>query len=92
MGYSDYALHLLCMTTGKPHPAAEKPIIRYPHTIEIHPDWGASQASSLSITNSRLAILLGPDLQGMEVVVWDWRTGGIVFVSGFLSLVVAQGS
>ncbi|KAF9643840.1 hypothetical protein BDM02DRAFT_3191141 [Thelephora ganbajun] len=71
----EYTLHLLSMTSGQPHPAAENPIISYPYSfrpgreIEVH---------SISVTNSRLAILLGPETYGMDMTVWDWRTGRIV--------------
>lgn len=81
---SDYALHLLSMTTCQPHPAAENPIIIYPRTIDLR----AQPEVSLSITNSRLAILVGSGIDGVEVVVWDWKTGMIVLVSKSLPLVV----
>lgn len=82
MGCSDYALHLLTMRSGQPHPAAENPIICYPRMIERGCPFRTPADSSLSITNSRLAICLGPSTRGLEVVVWDWKSGRIVFVSG----------
>ena len=77
MGCSQPALisHLWTMTSGQPHPAAEHPIIN----CEAH-TWVA--ASSVSITNSRLAILVGyPSIEEMGLVVLDWRTGRVLLVS-----------
>ena len=83
MGYSEYALHLWSMTSGQPHPAAENTIISCPRTFETEPE---TDVISVSITNSRLAILVGGLYtgDGVKMVVWDWRTGRILLVSGSL--------
>jgi hypothetical protein len=82
----EYALHLLSMTSGQPHPAAESPIVGYRRKCR---PIGLFGGYSISITDSRLAILVGPPLppNGMDLVVWDWRTGRILFVSESLASV-----
>lgn len=74
-------VHLWTMTTGRPHPAAENPILSLDET-------DMTAVFSTSITNSRLAILVGfpplPNMtnqNGKRMVVWDWRTGRILLVS-----------
>jgi len=89
MRYSEHALHLLSMTSGLPHPAAENPIIihrRKCRPISLFGDY------SISITDSRLAILVGPPLppNGMDIVVWDWRTGCVLLVRESLASVTAS--
>jgi hypothetical protein len=80
MSHSEFALHLWSMTSGHPHPDAENPIISYSRIREATT---SVEVNSISITNSRLAILVGhPNpMKGVEVVVWDWRTGRILLVS-----------
>jgi hypothetical protein len=80
MSHSEYALHLWSMTTGQPHPAAENPILSYPRTSEINTE---ADVYSVSITNSRLAVLIENRKtgEGVKMVVWDWRTGNILLVS-----------
>jgi hypothetical protein len=83
MSRREYALHLWSMTSGQPHPAAENPILSCSRTYETELD---PDLLSVSITNSRLAVLVG-DLQTNDrarMVVWDWRTGRILLVSGLL--------
>ena len=81
MGYSEYALHLWSMMSGQPHPAAENPILSCPRTVETEPE---IEIYSVSITNSRLAILVAgsQSRDGAKMIVWDWRTGKILLVSG----------
>jgi len=88
--YSGYAIHLWSMTSGRPHPPAENPIISYP--CRCNPEIGGG-VGSVSITNYRLAILaenLRP-ARGTAVVVWDWRTGMILLVSEPLASVTFSG-
>ena len=83
MGCSESALvfYLWTMTSGQPHPAAEHPIINCPREADA---WVA--VSSVSITNSRLAILVGhPCVEETGFVVLDWRTGRILLVCDPLS-------
>ena len=82
---SEYTLHLWSMTSGQPHPAAGNPTISYPRIRVTHVD----VVSSVSITNSRLAILVGTPPDAWEMVVWDWRTGRILLVSEPLTSVTA---
>ena len=86
MSYSEYTLHLWSMTTGQPHPAAENPIISYPRIT-------SAEVYSISITNSRLAILVRHSddaAKGTEVTAWDWRTGRILLVSEPLTSLAAS--
>ena len=78
MSHSEYALHLWSMTTGQSHPAAENPILSCLRIFETEPN-----GYSVSITNSRLAILIGDQKteEGVKMVVWNWRTGSILLVS-----------
>ena len=77
-------LHLLSMTTGEPHPAAKDPIIACPGMSQPA---NGSGVQSISITDSKLAILVDPDRGslGMGMVVWDWRTGDTLLVSDSLA-------
>ena len=65
------------MTTGQPHPTAENTIISCPRVS------ARAEVYSVSVTNSRLALLLGKsDMQeGVGMFVWDWRTGTLLLVS-----------
>jgi hypothetical protein len=74
---SEYALHLWSMTTGQPHPAAESTIINCPRVS------AQADVYSVSVTNSRLALLLGKSdmREGVGMFVWNWRTGTLLLVS-----------
>ena len=82
--YSGYTLHLLSMESGRPHPAAENPTISFSQVFETDTE---TDVHSVSITNSRLAILVGELYtgEGVKMIVWDWRTGRILLVSGTLA-------
>ena len=76
------------MKTGEPHPAAKDPIITCPGMSE---PVNGSGVQSISITNSKLAILVDPDWGSLKMgmFVWDWRTGNILLVSDPLASSVA---
>jgi hypothetical protein len=89
MGHSEYALHLWSMASGQPHPDAENPIISCPRICEVSVE---AEVTCVSITNSRLAIVVeDPNAaEGVNMVVWDWRTGRILLVSEPLAPVTAH--
>ena len=67
-------VYLWSMTTGRPHPDAQLTSFRWPTTDD------RAGVHSISITNSRLAMITGP-IFNPWVVIWDWRTGQILLVS-----------
>jgi hypothetical protein len=87
MSNSEYALHLWSMASGQPHATAENPTISCPRKLETN---ARTEVYSVSVTNSRLALLLGnPNItEGVRMLVWDWRTGELLLVSESLASVI----
>ena len=66
-------IHLRTLSGGEPHPAAQRPTFNYSYAR-------ACSRFFLSVTASRLAVLM--DLpQSMKVfVIWDWKSARVLFV------------
>jgi len=61
-------VHLWSMTTGQPHPAAQRTSLSLPPTTDL------TRWDPTSVTNSRFGMIVYfPESTG--VYVWDWRTG-----------------
>ena len=67
-------VHLRTLSSGRPHPAAQCPTILYSRR-------GANvyDIPFVSVTGSRLAVRMSVQ-RGTWVVIWDWKSGHILFV------------
>jgi len=70
MVFSLPSVHLRSMTTGEPHPAAQRTRFGLPPTANL--SRYNDHLPTPSITNSRLALIVG------SLYVWDWRMGRIL--------------
>lgn len=74
---SDTMVRILKLTSGENHPDAVQPILRYPRNVL------RDIKCSTIINGSYLSILS----YNRMLLVWDWRTGVIVYVSCFFAKV-----
>jgi len=66
-------VHLRTLSNGEDHPAARCPTLSYSRR-----DTRVDRISFVSVTSSRLAILMRLQ-DGRHVVIWDWRSGETLF-------------
>ena len=66
-------INLMTLSSGEPHPAAQYP------TLHWRRDAMVAMHSSVSVTNSRLAVFVC-GWRERCLVIWNWKSGRILFV------------
>jgi hypothetical protein len=75
-------LHLRTMSTGEEHPDAQEPVLRVstPSRKRLDGCWIQVANEHIGILFSNVLRYNNTEIESNDLVVWNWRTGKIIFV------------